>query len=363
MGCIRKVFKTLFLFLILQQLYAHPLNTTNIELYLNKPHPSLDLRFYIFNLKPLLMINGDLTPTLITKKKQDIVKYIQESITVKNTQSRCKLIPNKFLVENQIALQTSFQVKCQEPLQTLSMHYTLFFEFDKTQEGVMQILTPNDEKLFIFSPHQRNYTLHLQSTLQTHNFQRFIIEGVWHIWEGIDHMLFLLMLLLPSVLIKHSFKEVLLDVLKIVTAFTLSHSLTLSLSMFNILNPPEQLIETLIALSILLTALNNIYPLINYKREWLLAFLFGFIHGFGFANALHEMELNSTHFASAVFGFNIGVEVGQVVIVAFLLPLLYKLARKRFYKKLFVPSLSLLVAFIALLWAIDRAFALRFMPF
>jgi len=113
---------------------------------------------------------------------------------------------------------------------------------------------------------------------------------------------------------------------------------------------------------VLLTALNNIFPTISYKKEWLLAFGFGFIHGFGFANAMHEMNLNTSHFASAVFGFNIGVEIGQIVIVLILLPLLYKLSFQKFYKR-FLQLSSLIVANIAFLWAIDRAFALNLMPF
>jgi len=309
------------------------------------------------------MLKDDPTAPIIIKHKSKILDYIQKNLQIKNGKNICKLIPTLFQIENEIALQTEFLVKCKEPIENLHMRFNLFFEFDTTQEGVMQLLTPNDEKLFIFSPHQREYHLQLTTPSQKHDFQNFIIEGVWHIWEGIDHILFLLMLLLPSVLVKNSFKETLIDVLKIVTAFTLSHSITLSLSMFHILNPPEQIIETLIAISVLLTALNNIYPLVSFKKEWLLAFAFGFIHGFGFANAMHEMHLQTANFASAVFGFNIGVEIGQIIIVITLLPFLYKLSSKSFYKSRFMPFLSLFVAAIALLWAIDRAFSLHFMPF
>ena len=309
------------------------------------------------------MLNRAPTPNDALKNKEQIIKYIQKSMLIQNNSKICTLLPQSFAIDKAIAIQTTFILKCKQNIQNLQMRFNLFFEFDKTQQGVMQILTPDDEKLFIFSPHQQSYQLTLNTPPKPQSFKNFIIEGVWHIWEGIDHILFLLMLLVPSVLLKKNFKKTLLEILKIVTAFTLSHSFTLSLSMFNILNPPEQLIETLIALTVLFTALNNIFKLIAINKNWLLAFGFGFIHGFGFANALHEMQLSSTHFASAVFGFNIGIEIGQVVIVLFLLPLLFTLGKREFYARKFVPLISSAVAAVALLWAVDRAFVLHFMPF
>ena len=359
----KRILFSLFLFFTFESLYAHPLNTSNIEIYLNKPQATLSLRFYIFNLKPLLMLQDDPTAATVSKHKSEVLHYIQKSIQIKNGVDQCKLTPLLFRVEEEIALQSEFQIVCKEAIEDLSINYTLFFEFDKTQEGVMQLLTPNDEKLFIFSPHQKEYQLKLDASPKELDFQNFIIEGVWHIWEGIDHILFLLMLLLPSVLLRNSFRDTLFDVLKIVTAFTLSHSLTLSLSMFGFLRPPEQTIETLIALSVLFTALNNIYPLLSFKKEWLLAFLFGFIHGFGFANAMQEMELSNSNFVGGVFGFNIGVEIGQIVIVALLLPMLYALSSKRTYRALLMPAISLVVAAIALFWALERAFGLGLLPF
>ena len=354
----KRILFSLFLFFTFVSLRAHPLNTSNIEIYLNKPQATLSLRFYIFNLKPLLMLQGDPTAAIVIKHKSEVLHYIQQSIQIKNGADRCRLTPLLFRIEEEIALQSEFQIVCREAIENLSINYSLFFEVDKTQEGVMQLLTPNDEKLFIFSPHQKEYHLKLDAPLKELDFQNFIIEGIWHIWEGVDHILFLLMLLLPSVLLHNSFRETLLEVLKVVTAFTLSHSLTLLLSMFGVLNPPEQIIETLIALSVLFTALNNIYPFVSYRREWLIAFLFGFIHGFGFANAMHQMQLKSSNFVSAVFGFNFGVEIGQVVIVALVLPLLFTLSTKKIYQSLILPAFSLVVAAIALFWAIKRAFGI-----
>ena len=157
-----------------------------------------------------------------------------------------------------------------------------------------------------------------------------------------------------------SFIKVLIYIVEIATAFTISHSITLSLSVFNIVTPPANLIEILIAFSIFLTSINNLFHYVSFKREWLLAFLFGFIHGFGFANALKELDLQSVDFAKLVFGFNLGVEIGQFLVVLVSMPFLYFLVKK--YKKLYI-ILSIIGAILALLWMIDRITGIGFMPF
>ena len=360
------IFK-LFIYNIFISIYAnsHPLNTTYIDLELKSSTPTLDLYFYIYNLEAPLMLSSDATAKIVKTKKEKVIKYIQNKITITNNGSRCILKPVNYKIDNKMALDSRFKILCNSRVEDLRIDYRLFFGFDKTQEGIMQIALPHGEKIFIFSPHQKELSLKLLTTykLSFKDFKNFIIEGMWHIWVGIDHIMFLLMLLLPSVLVGNIFKTTLVDVLKVVTAFTLSHSITLFLSMHNILNPAEQAVETLIAITVLLTALNNLYPIVSYKKEWLLAFGFGFIHGFGFANAMHGMQLNSVNLFSALFGFNIGVEIGQIVIVLTILPVIYLLSKSKLYKQIILPTLSILIANIALLWAIDRAFNLRFMPF
>ena len=354
----------IYLFFFYVSLNAHPLNMTKMNFDLNGSKSVLDLRFVSFNLETPLFLKNP-TSKILYAKKDEIIKYIQKSIDIKNDNSECSLKPLSFNVHNEIVINSSFNVICKQPVRKLRIKFDLFFEFDKTQQGVMKIKLPKGSKTLIFSPRKKIYTIKTgdYNSSKFKYFKNFLIEGIWHIWEGIDHILFLLMLLLPSVLTNSKFKVTLLDVLKIVTAFTLSHSITLSLSMFNILNPPEKIIETFIAISVLLTAINNIYSIVSFKKEWILAFCFGFIHGFGFANALHELNLKSENFASIVFGFNIGVEIGQIIIVLAILPLIYLASYKKFYKRFIVPSLSSITALISLLWAIDRAFSLHFMPF
>jgi hypothetical protein len=164
------------------------------------------------------------------------------------------------------------------------------------------------------------------------------------------------MLIIAILLENYNLKKSLIEIIETATAFTVSHSISLSLSMFNIMNPPENLTEVLIACTILFVALNNLYFWI--KKEWLLAFLFGFIHGFGFANALKEINVKNIDFIKVVFGFNTGVEIGQIMIITLVFfPLYY------FRKTKLIKLIIYITVILSILWIIDRSFNLHFMPF
>ena len=123
-------------------------------------------------------------------------------------------------------------------------------------------------------------------------------------------------------------KPALKNVVKIVTFFTIAHSITLCLAAFEIISLPPRLIESIIAISIALAAIHNIYPRFSGK-EWLIAFVFGLFHGFGFASVLAEKGLAGNYMALSIFGFNLGVEIGQLAIILLVFPILY-LLRKTF---------------------------------
>jgi len=204
-----------------------------------------------------------------------------------------------------------------------------------------------------------------------------IRSGVWHIWIGFDHILFLIALLLPSVLTFRTkdediqpeskdrfwrpvekFKPALINVIKIVTFFTIAHSITLCLAALGVINLPSRLVESIIAISIALAAIHNIFPLVS-GREWLIAFIFGLFHGFGFAGILAEKGLGGNYLAISVFGFNLGVEIGQVVIIALIFPILFLLRKTFLYPKIRVYG-SIFLILIAIYWFTERAFDIDF---
>jgi HupE / UreJ protein len=238
----------------------------------------------------------------------------------------------------------------------------------------------------------------------------FLAEGVHHILIGTDHVLFLLALLLPAVLVRRSgarrtgsgarplptpplwrlalaggaaapraaattragatthsadewraapaLKPVLMDVLRVVTAFTVAHSITLALAALDVLDPPSRWVESIIAASVVLAALNNLHPVVREGR-WMLTFGFGLVHGFGFAGALKDLGLAQGSLVAPLLGFNLGVELGQLLIVALFVPLAWHWRHSTAYRRVVLTAGSAAIALIAALWFVERAFDMQ----
>jgi len=194
-------------------------------------------------------------------------------------------------------------------------------------------------------------------------FTGTVALGADHIFIGTDHILFVLVLLLPAVMLFSlssgwapvpSFGAALWRVLKIATAFTLAHSITLTLGGLEIVELPSKLVETIIAISIIAAAFHNLKPIFA-NREALIAFAFGIFHGFGFAGLLSELGVGRGQRVLSLFGFNLGVEIGQAFIILLLFPALYLLRRTVYYPWLLRGG-SILLAGVAFIWAIERIF-------
>ena len=140
-----------------------------------------------------------------------------------------------------------------------------------------------------------------------------------------------------------------------VTAFTIAHSITLTLAALSIVVLPSRLVESGIALSVVLAAINNIFPVVANGR-WLAAFGFGLLHGFGFAGALHDLGLPAGSLALSLAGFNLGVEAGQLAIVLLFLPLAFALRSTWTYRRLVLGGGSIAIATIASVWLVERSF-------
>lgn len=180
-------------------------------------------------------------------------------------------------------------------------------------------------------------------------FLSYFNEGLRHLLEGADHLVFLLVLLLPAAAARDSMGRALLGVLTAVTGFTLAHALTLGAAATSLLRPPTGLIETLIALSIVVAAIDNLRPFIPAPRAAVAAF-FGLIHGFGFATALDALNLSGLNFATALIGFNLGIEAAQIGVVVAVLPALYVLGRQRVLLQ--IGNLGAIA--VGLYWAAQR---------
>ena len=182
---------------------------------------------------------------------------------------------------------------------------------------------------------------------------RFLLLGIEHIFTGYDHIAFLLGLLLLG----GTFREL----VKVVTAFTVAHSVTLALATLEVVRIGPRIVEPLIAASIVYVAVENLWALRSeaarasaVRHRWLLTLAFGLVHGFGFADALQKLHLPRSAIAAALFTFNVGVEVGQVCIVAVAFPLLLRLRRARGFDPVGVRAASACVGALGLFWLVQR---------
>jgi len=198
-----------------------------------------------------------------------------------------------------------------------------------------------------FAPETREARVTVESPGFLRGAASFVRLGVEHILTGWDHLLFLLALLLPG--------GGTLALAKIITAFTIAHSVTLSLAVLDLVTMPDRLVEAVIALSIAAVAAETLFVQTTVRRRWIVSFCFGLVHGFGFSSALRELALPAQGLALALFGFNAGVELGQGLVVAAALPLLAALRRSGYAPRLIRGS-SAAIMLVGLVLFVERAF-------
>ncbi|MAN24183.1 MAG: hypothetical protein CME10_07950 [Gemmatimonadetes bacterium] len=237
---------------------------------------------------------------------------------------------------------------------TAELKINFFDEFGSEHKSIGKVLMPghsleqvvfsNDTRSFRFGEGNEK-TLFQQSML-------FTWLGIEHIFIGYDHIMFLLALIIVGGRLR--------DMVKIVSAFTVAHSITLCLAALEIVSLPGKWIEAAIALSIAYVAVENLF-LKQLTHRWLLTFGFGLIHGFGFANVLRELGLPAKGLAVSLFSFNVGVELGQVAIVGIVFPVIVWLSHQ-VYQRRVVDGLSLFILLFGLGWLIERIFDLEYMP-
>jgi len=255
---------------------------------------------------------------------------------------------------------------------TPAITYSLLREVDPTHRGIAKIQrTGQSPALALLDPTQGVASMSSATTLQsagstaTHieptGSAGFLKEGVRHILTGYDHVLFLLCLLLPSVMRRtpagwrpvERLSQAVWPVVGIVSAFTVAHSITLGLAASKIVSLPSAFIEPAIAVTIILAALDNVWSVFPVRRV-IVTFVFGLIHGFGFAGVLAELELPTDRFAWALLQFNLGLEAGQLLIVVIVTALLFLLRRGAGYPALVIRGGSLAAMLVGVVWLIER---------
>jgi hypothetical protein len=330
---------------------AHPLNVGYAQITVHAREVVIALSLNLFELDLLLALDRNLDARVdqeeLEAKQAAILDYLRGKIAVSAAGEELPMAAGpvgigrgadgKALLEATLLFRsvtplTAFTIRS-EPLTELGADHTMLAKI--TDEGRVE--------QFVFQ-HGAVYDRRARG-FWAHALQ-FLGVGVHHIFLGYDHVAFLLGLLLMG--------GPLLNIVKIVTAFTLAHSVTLSLAALDLVTLPARLVEAGIALSIAYVALENLF-FTTFDRRWLVSFVFGFVHGFGFANVLKEMHLPASGLAASLLFFNVGVEVGQILIVALVVPLLWGLSRTPVHRTA-VRLASVAILSAGAFWFFQRAF-------
>jgi len=277
-----------------------------------------------------------------------VASELRRRIIVRSGEVSCRpgraQIQGSRLGDGRVTLELTLE--CPAPPARLKIRDEWFEVFGEHYRTIARIEIPGGAREAVFLPDAPETTVEIgrEPAAQGAGFFRL---GVEHILTGYDHLLFLLALLLRG--------GRLLSLLKIITAFTVAHSITLALAVLGVVTIPGRVIEPAIAASIVWVALENLLRRDAPSQRWLVSFVFGLVHGFGFASAIEPLALPPARLALALLGFNLGVEAGQAFVVMLLLPLLLWM-RGRSWEPRLVRAASIGVAAIGLAWLVQRVF-------
>jgi len=255
--------------------------------------------------------------------------------------------------------------------ETLTIDYSVLFDEDPEHRGFLLVehnwatgTFANENRVsLVFGPGSRHQVFDLTSSGRLRGFLALVHLGAEHMVLGLDHVFFLMALLLTVALRREAgvwlplerLQPALRNVFAIVTAFAAAHAVALTLAALGLLRLPEALVETMIAASTTLTALNILFPVFR-GRIWWIVFGLSLFHGMGFAGGLMDLGVLDEHLGLSVVAFNLGIEVGQILIVAVLFPLLFVVRRFKLYRTVFLKVAAVGMILVSAVWVIERAF-------
>ena len=283
--------------------------------------------------------NGDgrITWGELRARAPALIDYVARDLGLRSGSRPCPLAFGELEVNTRVDGNYAwlpFTGRCALPVRTLTIDYRLLASVDPSHRGLLTLVAGSSTQTAVLGGGGAVATLAVGHPDGWRTFREYLQAGVGHILSGVDHLLFLLSLLLPAVLLRRegewrpvpAARPALLGVLQVVTAFTLAHSITLSLAALGVVRIPSAIVEPAIAASIVYVAAENFLSR-DVDKKWRITFCFGLIHGFGFAGALQEFGLPRGALVPALASFNIGVEIGQIAIVSLVMPLLLTLDR------------------------------------
>lgn len=314
-------------------------------------------------------LDGDITWGELRTRRSAVENYAFSRLSITDAAGACRLRPRDLMVDYHAGSAYAvmpFAADCPAAGGELTLRYRLLFDLDPTHRGLLTVAGRGSVTSDVLTPDHSTDILGVVPQPITREIAQFLLFGFDHILLGYDHLLFVAVLLVMAPLRRlggsqwgpiDGLGRVVLETLKILTAFTVAHAITLTLAVLGVVNLPSQLIDPAIALTIMLAALDNVWPILPRLR-WNVAFLFGLIHGLAFASALGPMRLPPVRLALALGCFNIGVEAGQISLALLLIPIAFTLKGEVAYRRIVAPGLSLCSLLLAGVWLVDRVFAL-----
>jgi hypothetical protein len=278
------------------------------------------------------------------------ITAISEKIHMTGDGSACAATEGRIVppTATSVSLTGTVDFTCPVDIRKLTIRDDISETLGPSQHTLAAILWSGGSQQFAFGADARETTVEVAQPAQaSRGAGSFFSLGIEHILTGYDHLLFLLMLILGS--------RGLLPLLKIITAFTVAHTVTLGLAVFGVLVLPGALVEAVIALSIAYVAAENLIPKYAISRRWTVSFVFGLVHGFGFSSVLKAIGLPKDNLLLSLLNFNLGVEAGQAVMVLLLVPILMRIRRRSWEPKL-TMTLSAIVLAVGLVLFVERAF-------
>jgi hypothetical protein len=358
---------------------AHAVGESYVWITAEQDHFSGRVEINVDDLRQHLGVDvpesGDERMEVLKQHREQVLEYLRENFWIKAEGVELPIeygavglldIPK----EKSVYAQYFYRTLPGEPHSVVTIRNSILVETSYTHRSLVcieQNKRTGEEfwgefALLVFGSHNPVQSLDFADIPTLMGGKQFIWQGVLHIWIGIDHILFIITLLLPAVLVETDgqwapvakFRSAFWNIIKIVTVFTLSHSITLSLAALGVVRIPSRIVESTIALSIVLVAILAMNPRWRSHTGQVI-FGFGLFHGLGFASVMSELPFRMLNLVKLLMGFNIGVELGQIAIVACVFPILYALRKSPYYVPVVLRGGAMLTAMIGLYWFWERA--------
>jgi hypothetical protein len=360
--------------------WAHAVGEHYVWLKVDSDRLELSVEIHARDLAELLELDVDpevpVNDDILAPLRDTLSAYIREHLAFSDANGplplRYKGIKPRNLGEGNYVM-VDFEAGGDRQLgRVLTIRDDVLVNEDLQHRGLLMLLEDRvagtsyrERTALIFSSFNSEQELDLDNLPRMMSRLQFIWQGMLHIFIGIDHVLFLVCLLLTAVLVRkndgwvpaESFGQAMWKVVAIVTLFTIAHSITLFLAGLGYVRLPSRLVESIIALSIIFVAVNNLIGRFDSKKSWIIL-VFGLFHGLGFASVMAELPFRMLNLKWVVLFFNIGVELGQVAIVALVFPVLYALRGTRIYQPVVLVGGSVLIGLISTWWLAQRALGL-----